>query len=218
MTTPEYRQANRAKIAAAARLYRKRYRAQIRARRLARFTAQPGLRVALSRKREARRKRSGVSRAAYFKEYRARLAEEIKWKRYIRRLRDRPKTKAYQSQPHVKLGLRLRQRLSMVLGRRSEKGRLLRLLGCSTADLVAHLERQFKSGMTWENRGRVWHVDHILPLSSFNLADDAELARACHFSNLRPLFAFDNLSKGAKVPRGTSEAKAKLASRLELLS
>lgn len=49
--------------------------------------------------------------------------------------------------------------------------------------------------MTWENFGE-WHIDHIVPLSKFNLTDYEQLKIACHFSNLQPLWAKDNLSKG----------------------
>lgn len=70
-------------------------------------------------------------------------------------------------------------------------------LGCSWVELRIHLENQFKDGMSWDNYGD-WHVDHIIPLASARTKD--ELIKLCHYSNLQPLWAFDNLSKGAKMP------------------
>lgn len=65
-------------------------------------------------------------------------------------------------------------------------------------ELIYHIERQFLPGMTWDNRGE-WHIDHIVPLSSFKFssADDIEFKRAWALSNLRPLWALDNIRKQA---------------------
>ena len=70
------------------------------------------------------------------------------------------------------------------------------LIGCNRHELRAHLERLFKPGMTWENYGRIWHVDHKKPCSLFNLADVEEQRTCFHWSNLQPLFAAENISKG----------------------
>ena len=66
-------------------------------------------------------------------------------------------------------------------------------------ELMAHLERQFLPGMTWDNRGD-WHIDHIVPLSSFEFTgpDDANFQAAWALTNLRPLWAKDNIRKSAK--------------------
>lgn len=72
----------------------------------------------------------------------------------------------------------------------------MELVGCSADDLRAHLERQFTDGMTWGNYGD-WHVDHVRPCSSFELTDPAQQRECFHWSNLQPLWAPDNLSKGS---------------------
>ena len=61
-----------------------------------------------------------------------------------------------------------------------------------------YLEAKFQYGMSWENYGE-WHVDHIKPCSSFNLEDPEEQKKCFHYKNLQPLWAKDNLAKGASV-------------------
>lgn len=68
-------------------------------------------------------------------------------------------------------------------------------LGCDINGLKLHLEKQFKSGMTWDNHGD-WHIDHIIPLSSATSEED--MYKLCHYTNLQPLWAIDNIKKGAK--------------------
>jgi hypothetical protein len=70
------------------------------------------------------------------------------------------------------------------------------ILGCSWDELARHIESQFTNGMNWGNRGQ-WHIDHIIPLASAQTPDD--LLRLNHYTNLQPLWALDNLRKGAKV-------------------
>lgn len=79
----------------------------------------------------------------------------------------------------------------------AKKGRTIDWLGCSIAELMQRLEFQFKPGMSWDNRSE-WHIDHIRPLSSFDLTDPEQLKQACHYTNLQPLWASENFQKGAK--------------------
>lgn len=62
-----------------------------------------------------------------------------------------------------------------------------------------HIEKQFKRGMHWNNHGTVWHIDHIIPLSKFDLTDPMQRKRANHFTNLQPLYVHENMSKGARI-------------------
>lgn len=71
-----------------------------------------------------------------------------------------------------------------------------KILGCSWEDLVKHIERQFTTGMSWDNRSE-WHIDHIIPLATASCEDD--IIRLNHFTNLRPLWAEDNLRKSDKL-------------------
>ena len=68
------------------------------------------------------------------------------------------------------------------------------LLGCTWKEAKAHFESLFQEGMSWENHGE-WHIDHVRPVASFN---QDELYLMNHISNLQPLWAEDNLSKGDK--------------------
>ena len=53
--------------------------------------------------------------------------------------------------------------------------------------------------MAWENKGlHGWETDHIKPLAAFDLTDPAQVAAACHYTNLQPLWRRDNITKGAK--------------------
>ncbi len=70
------------------------------------------------------------------------------------------------------------------------------VIGCSPKFLKEYIEKQFKDGMIWENKGK-WHVDHIIPLSSANTEE--ELYNLCHYSNLQPLWAEENIKKGNKI-------------------
>jgi hypothetical protein len=74
------------------------------------------------------------------------------------------------------------------------------LLEYTVEQLMAHLERQFQRGMCWDNYGK-WHVDHIRPLVSFEYSEpsDPEFKRAWALTNLRPLWARENISKGGRV-------------------
>lgn len=104
----------------------------------------------------------------------------------------------YKNDITFKLATNLRSRVRVVLLGKSKSSATLVLLGCSVPNLKEYLENQFQIGMNWENYGPVWHVDHKRPCSSFDLSDPAQQRQCFHFSNLQPLFAFDNLSKGAK--------------------
>lgn len=74
------------------------------------------------------------------------------------------------------------------------------LIGCTSDELRAYIEKQFTKGMTWENYGiDGWHIDHIMPCSSFDLTREDHQRQCFHFTNLRPLWALDNIRKGCKI-------------------
>jgi hypothetical protein len=114
--------------------------------------------------------------------------------------RARVKMAAKRACPSGKIEIALRRRLYDLVRRdRATKGEsALLLVGCSLEELRSHLENQFSPGMSWENYGSAWHIDHRRPCAKFNLLDANEQRACFHFWNLQPLWAFDNLSKGAR--------------------
>lgn len=102
--------------------------------------------------------------------------------------------------PQFKMRQYLRTRLNTALQGAGRKSSTLELLGCSLPELKAHLEAQFRPGMTWANWTiNGWHIDHIEPLASFDLEDPQQLAQAAHYTNLQPLWAKENLAKHARI-------------------
>lgn len=80
-------------------------------------------------------------------------------------------------------------------GMAEKKVKTLDLIGCDWLFLKNHLEKKFKKNMNWNNYGK-WHIDHIKPMSHFNLFDVQEQKNCFHYSNLQPLWAVENLRKG----------------------
>jgi len=103
----------------------------------------------------------------------------------------------YATDPNYRLTDLLRGRLRDALKGNSKSASTLELLGCTVEECKAHLEAQFKDGMTWANQGE-WHVDHIRPCASFDMSIEADQRACFHYTNLQPLWAADNISKGDK--------------------
>lgn len=100
-----------------------------------------------------------------------------------------------------KIKCNLRSRLSHAIKGNFKTGSAVSDLGCTIEELKKYLESQFQDSMSWDNYGRKgWHIDHIEPLCSFDLTNEEELNKACHYTNLQPLWAIDNLKKGSKLP------------------
>lgn len=100
----------------------------------------------------------------------------------------------------INASMRTRLTKSLKVAGLKKDGRLFELVGYSRDELLYHLARQFAPGMGWHNFGE-WHIDHIIPLSkfSFSSTSDPEFVAAWALSNLKPLWADKNLSKGSKV-------------------
>lgn len=74
----------------------------------------------------------------------------------------------------------------------------IELIGCTVDEVRVYLENQFVEGMSWDNHGE-WHIDHVIPCASFDLSDPVQQKKCFHYTNLQPLWAKDNLSKGDRI-------------------
>ena len=81
----------------------------------------------------------------------------------------------------------------------SSGGSVSKWVGCTGQDLKLHLESKFRHGMTWDNHGSVWEIDHIIPLASIDLTNTDEVARLSHYTNLQPLTICENRKKADSV-------------------
>jgi len=81
-----------------------------------------------------------------------------------------------------------------------KNGHYFEILKYSPDELISHLENQFKDGMTWDNYGE-WHVDHILPITSFNIQEigDNEFMKCWSLNNLQPMWGEENIKKSNKI-------------------
>ncbi len=111
------------------------------------------------------------------------------------RLHRRNQLKRLSTDINFKLRTRLRIRLNNVLKGKPKRGSAIRDLGCSVEELIAHFEKQFKTGMTWENYGTHWQIDHIKRLADFDLGERSQLLEACNYTNLQPLCTKDHIEK-----------------------
>ena len=103
----------------------------------------------------------------------------------------------YNTDIQYKLRSLLRGRLWFAIKRNKKAGSAVRDLGCTISELKFYLEGKFTDGMSWDSFGE-WHIDHIIPLSFFDLSNREQFIKACHYTNLQPLWAKDNLSKNKK--------------------
>jgi hypothetical protein len=120
---------------------------------------------------------------------------------YLKKLREYHMKKTKTDVKYI-LVRRLRSRLSHALKAKGIKksNSTMNLCGCSPDELRKHIEKQFSKypGMSWNNR-HMWHIDHILPINSFDITDVEQQKRCFHYTNLQPLWAMDNLLKSDKI-------------------
>jgi hypothetical protein len=132
--------------------------------------------------------------------YRQRHKDSINFK-----LRER-----YHNDVSHRIKRQLRNRLNKIVKYNRKFGSAVKDLGCSINFLKTYLTEQFTDGMSWDNWGQgvdKWQIDHIRPLSQFNLEDRDELLVACHYTNLRPLWHSEHVKKSAEELRQYHQSK-----------
>lgn len=114
---------------------------------------------------------------------------------------------------NFRLECNLRGRLRMAMINKQKTGSAVKDLGCSIEYFNHYIAGKFIPGMTWENYGTVWHLDHIIPLSSFNLENRDEFLKACHYTNYQPLWATTKIARahGDMISIGNIEKGNKIS-------
>lgn len=144
--------------------------------------------------KERRAKHGNKVREMQMAAYRRRCAVDPE---RMRAPRSRQAMRYINKRKEVRILFNIRRRVNLVLHGKKKLARTLELLGCSAEHLRVWLTFYFQPGMTWANYGKVWHIDHRRPCASFDLSDPAQQRECFHYTNLQPLFAADNLRKGA---------------------
>lgn len=102
------------------------------------------------------------------------------------------------STPEGRIHLAIRNASRRIVQMGGEKADTsLKLLGCTLEEARLHIEARFEPGMTWANHGE-WELDHVRPIASWDMASPEQVKACAHYTNLQPLWAFDNRSKGGR--------------------
>lgn len=99
-------------------------------------------------------------------------------------------------EPVEKLKRNIRSRIISALLQKNK--RTIEYLGCNTTEYLDWLLKN-DFGYTLKNRGKEWHIDHIIPLSHFNLKNEEQQLIAFNWRNTMALSAKENLSKNNKI-------------------
>lgn len=157
-----------------------------------------------------RKNRESIARKA--RQYREKNREIVAarnrdWKQRNREYVNNKAKEARQTDPMAALMQRVRVRLNDAIRRNGYKksSKTNEILGCTWEELKLYFEELFKEGMSWQNRSE-WHIDHIIPIASAK--SEKELIELCHYTNLQPLWAKENMSKGARMTTSGKEANS----------
>jgi hypothetical protein len=142
-----------------------------------------------------------AANAAYYQANKERiLRNTAQWKKKNPAKFADHRRKYLRNSPKARIANNSRDRIRRMIGSQGKgRGRSNKLIGCDADTLCLILEAQFLPGMTWENYGSAWHVDHIIPLATYDLTDPTQQREAFHYTNLQPLWAHDNMAKSDTV-------------------
>jgi hypothetical protein len=174
---------NREKISIRNKAYREKYKEKIRAHKMLRRQE------IAEQSKKYRNEHSDKIKRLRRDYYNSHRAEERAYK-VNRRITD----------PNFRVAHLLRNRCTKALKGISKSAGTEELLGCTWEQARCHIEKQFRGNMSWDNWGyHGWHIDHIIPIASFDLTDPVQQRQCFHYTNLQPLWRQDNQSKGARL-------------------
>lgn len=139
------------------------------------------------------------------KKYREENKEAIKAKKSsdtYKENRNEQRRIRYNQDQNYKIESILRSRLvtALKVQKAYKANRTMELLGCSIEEFKKYIEDRWLPGMSWDNHSlEGWHLDHIIPVSSWNLLDPQQQKECFHYTNMQPLWAIDNLQKSNKI-------------------
>lgn len=127
------------------------------------------------------------------------VIKSVEWAKNNRETINKREKARLKTDINYKIRKTISTRLVGALKGNGKKHSILKYLGCTISELKIYLESKFGKGMTWNNHGfRGWHIDHILPLSNFDLTKEENLYIVCNYKNLQPLWWRENIVKGNK--------------------
>ncbi|AHA46059.1 putative prophage protein [Insectomime virus] len=131
----------------------------------------------------------GVQRRAEYRE-KTKDTKREKTREWIKKKR--------KTDPAFRIKMCLRSRVNRSIQRGTKTAPTLELLGCTILELKEHISKQLPEGIFWEDHGKKFEIDHIVPVSAFDLLDPVQQRVCFHYTNLQPLSRKENLKKGAK--------------------
>jgi hypothetical protein len=157
---------------------------------------------------EARRKVQAAQKQAWRSEWRGVIDCWVTWDE-ARRSNNRVKKYAWQAfkratDPEWREQTRIRAKCSKIKWARPTNDKYIAELGCTYWQAKKHIERQWLVGMSWENHGKAWEIDHIVAITRFDVNDPMQRLQMCHFTNLQPLWSRDNRRKRNRMESGSS--------------
>jgi hypothetical protein len=138
------------------------------------------------------------------KEYRLNIDYYTKknklYKQKNKEIRNKKLSIRLKNDAQYRLKCNLKSRIRSALKGKGKSAKTMELIGCNIDQLKKHLSKKFKKGMNFENNGlKGWHIDHIKPCASFDLKCPVQQLACFNYNNLQPLWASENMSKGAKI-------------------
>lgn len=151
----------------------------------------------------ANKERIAEAGRQYYKNNREKVAARLKAARerkpeLYKEINRRNRARRLATRPELRIHSRISSQLKYCIPTGKGGMATRELIGYHPSELRDHLQKQFLKGMSFENFGE-WHIDHIIPSSSFDLTTPEGIRAAWAITNLRPLWAKDNIRKGAKM-------------------